>query len=288
MRAMSVQGTLHGIGLRAPHYARILEDGVRADWVEAVTENFLRRGGRPLATLLRVRRDMPVALHGVSLSLGSCDELSGEYLDALTELVARVEPCIVSDHVCFSSVNHAHAHDLWPLPYTEEALAHLTRRVTQVQEHVGRQLALENVSSYVEYHASTLHEWEFLSELARRSGAGLLLDLNNVYVSANNHGYDALRYIDALPSEHVLQLHLAGHSDCGAYLLDDHGSPVPDPVWQLYRYCLDRHGSVPTIVEWDENLPGLAELEAEAAKARSLELDMLRSRKRAFDAAVLR
>ncbi|HEY6561406.1 MAG TPA: DUF692 domain-containing protein [Polyangiaceae bacterium] len=284
---MTIQGTLHGIGLRAAHYARVLEDGVRADWAEAVTENFLHRGGRPLATLLRVRRDMPVALHGVSLSLGSSDELSREYLDGLAELIARVEPCIVSDHVCFSSVNYGYSHDLWPLPYTEEALVHLTRRVAQAQERLGRQLVLENVSSYVEYHASTLHEWDFMSELARRSGAGILLDLNNVYVSATNHGYDPFGYIDALPSEHIRQLHLAGHSDCGAYLLDDHGSQVPEPVWQLYRYCLERHGSVPTIVEWDENLPSLADLEAEAAKARRAELDTLRSQRHALDAAVL-
>ncbi len=261
----------HGFGLRVEHYAELLERGARAELCEALTENFMGRGGRPLAVLERVRRDAALTLHGVSLSIGSTDELRDDYLASLSELCQRFEPLLVSDHLCFGSVNQQRAYDLWPLPYTEEALAHVARRVRQVQDRLGRQLCLENVSSYVEYRSSTLTEWEFLAELAERADCLLLLDVNNVVVSAKNHGFSAQSFVDALPSARIAQLHLAGHKDCGDYLLDDHGSAVPESVWELYRHVRKRLGPRPTLLEWDENLPSLSQLEAECDKARNLE-----------------
>jgi uncharacterized protein len=262
---------VHGFGLRVEHYAEILERGVRADWCEAVTENYLWRGGRPLAVLEKVRQTRPLSLHGVSLSLGSSEPLSSDYLDELAALCDRFQPAFVSDHVCFGSVGGHRAYDLWPLPFTEEALQHLTRRVLQVQDRLGRRLCLENVSSYVEFRDSSLREWEFLSELSRRADCWLLLDVNNVYVSAKNHGFSAQTYLAGLPVDRVVQLHLAGHSDQGSHLLDDHGSAVQEDVWELYRCACQRFGALPTIIEWDENLPSLERLEAECDAAREVE-----------------
>lgn len=265
------RASAHGFGLRVQHYAEILQRGVRADLCEALTENFMGRGGRPLAVLERVRRDVPLTLHGVSLSLGGMDELSTPYLDELDELCRRFEPLLVSDHLCFASVGGHRAYDLWPLPYTEEALEHVSRRVQAVQDRLGRRLCLENVSSYVEFHASSLTEWQFLSELCERADCLLLLDVNNVYVSARNHGFDPLLFLDALPAARVAQLHLAGHEDCGTHLLDDHGAPVADAVWTLYRHVRRRLGALPTLLEWDENLPSLQDLEQECSRAREVE-----------------
>lgn len=261
----------HGFGLRVQHYAEILERGVRAELCEALTENFMGRGGRPLAVLERVRRDVPITLHGVSLSIGGVDELSEPYLNELDELCRRFEPTLVSDHLCFGSVQGRRAYDLWPLPFTEEALAHVARRVRAVQDRLRRRICLENVSSYVEFHASTLTEWQFLSELAEQADCLLLLDVNNVFVSAHNHGFAAEEFLDALPVERVAQLHLAGHRDCGSHLLDDHGAPVADAVWELYRRARRRFGPLPTLLEWDENLPSLARLEQECDRARAME-----------------
>ena len=258
-----------GFGLRVPHYDVILQRGVRADFAEAVSENFMGRGGRARSVLERVRGDMPVALHGVSLSIGGVDPLHEAYLAELSELATRIDALSVSDHLCFGTFGGHYAHDLWPLPYTEEALDHVVQRVVQVQERLGRRLLLENVSSYVEYRASTLDEWEFLSELVTRADAGILLDVNNVFVSAKNHGFSALEYLRGLPRERVQQIHLAGHSDGGGFLLDDHGSPVAEPVWQLYEQAIECFGAVPTIIEWDERLPELDELELEAERART-------------------
>jgi uncharacterized protein len=266
---------VHGFGLRVEHYADILQRGVRAELCEAVTENYMWRGGRPLAVLERVRRDVPLTLHGVSLSLGAVDPLRVDYLDELHSLCQRFEPAYVSDHLCFSSVAGHRSYDLWPLPFTEEALAHVTDRVQRVQDRLGRRLCLENVSSYVEFHDSTMREWEFLSALADRADCWLLLDVNNVYVSAKNHGFSPEVYVEALPAQRVVQLHLAGHSDRGSHLLDDHGCAVQAEVWQLYRGVCRRFGRLPTIVEWDENLPTLERLEAECDAAREVERDEL-------------
>ena len=259
-----------GFGLRVPHYDEISKHGLRADFAEAVSENFLGRGGRAFSVLSRVRSDMPVALHGVSLSIGGMDPLSDPYLSQLSELAQRIAAFSVSDHLCFGTFGGHYAHDLWPLPYTEEALFHVVERVQKVQDRLGRRLLLENVASYVEYRDSTLSEWEFLSEVVTRADAGILLDLNNVFVSAENHGFSALEYLSALPRGRVEQFHLAGHSDAGGYLFDDHGSAVSAPVWRLYEQSLELFGALPTIIEWDERLPELAVLEAEAAHARSL------------------
>jgi uncharacterized protein (UPF0276 family) len=259
-----------GIGLRAPHYDEILRRGVVADFAEATTENFLGRGGRAHSVLARVRRELAVSLHGVSLSVGGLDPLNEPYLAELTALTRRIEPLSVSDHLCFGTFGGHYAHDLWPLPYTEEALEHVVQRVEQVQARLGRRLLLENVSSYVEYRASTLTEWEFLAEVAERADAGILLDINNVFVSASNHGFSPTAYLDGLPVKRVQQMHLAGHSDGGGFLLDDHGSPVTSSVWQLFEQAIARFGPLPTIIEWDERVPALAELEAEAARARAV------------------
>ena len=262
-----------GIGLRALHYEEILRRGVAADFAEATTENFLGRGGRAHSVLTRVRGEIDVSLHGVSLSVGGLEPLNESYLTELAALARRIEPLSVSDHLCFGTFGDHYAHDLWPLPYTEEALEHVVRRVEQVQARLGRQLLLENVSSYVEYRASTLREWEFLSEVAERADAGILLDVNNVFVSATNHGFSPTAYLDGLPVKHVQQMHLAGHSEAGGFLLDDHGSHVTSAVWQLFEHALARFGPLPTIIEWDERVPALSELEAEAELARAVARD---------------
>lgn len=253
------------------HYDALLALPPRVDWAEAITENFLGRGGRPRAVLERVRRDVPVILHGVSLSIGSVEPLDRDYLRAVSTLCREIEPAWVSDHLCFGGFGGHRAHDLWPLPYTEEALAHVVQRVREAQDMLGRELVLENVSSYGEYRASSMSEWEFVSAVAEQSGCGLLVDLNNVYVSAQNHGFSASEYLARLPRERVFQFHLAGHLDTGTYLLDNHGAAVPDPVWQLYREALGRFGRIPTIVEWDEDVPALERLVAEADRARALQ-----------------
>lgn len=265
----------HGYGLRAPHYPELLESGSRADCVEAITENFLGRGGRARAVLRRVRQDSEVVLHGVSLSIGSCDPLDVEYLGRLGELIDMVEPSWVSDHLCFGTVRGHRAYDLWPLPFTEEALCHVVERVQRVQDTLGARLLLENVSSYVEYRASALTEWEFLREVVERADALLLLDVNNVVVNAKNHGFSVAEYVDFLPPQRVRQIHLSGHTDHATHAIDDHASAVPDDVWELYRRAVRRFGAVATIVEWDDNLPALDVLRAESEKARRIQREVL-------------
>ena len=265
----------HGIGLRTTHFARFMAERPLVDWVEAVSENFMAPGGRPLAVLEKVRAEVPVVLHGVSLAIGSVDPLSERYLTALAELVRRIEPALVSDHLCWGTHRGQYVHDLLPLPYTEESLAHVASRVQQVQEHLGRQLLLENPSSYVSFKDSTMTEWEFLAELSRRSGCGILLDVNNVYVSSRNFGFDPVAYLRGLPAERVGYFHLAGHSDKGKYLLDSHDHQVPAPVWALYREALRRFGRVPSLVEWDDAIPPLEEVVAESRRAAAIEAEEL-------------
>jgi len=260
----------HGIGLRTKHFPELLEQGRRADWFEVITENFLHVGGRPRAVLEAVRADRPVVLHGVSLSIGSVDPLNEEYLRDVRELADAVEPAWVSDHLCWGTFGRHNAHDLLPMPFTEEALSHVVSRVVEVQERLGRRILLENVSSYLSYAASTISEWDFLAEVARRADCLILLDVNNVYVSATNHGFDALAFLHGIPQDRVAQMHLAGHQDLGTHLLDTHDAPVPDPVWALYRDAVRRFGRVSTLVEWDDRIPPLDEVLAEAEKARSL------------------
>lgn len=270
----------HGIGLRTAHFAELLSAPPPADFLEAISENFMSPGGRPLAVLEKVRRDVPVVLHGVSLSIGSTDPLPERYLAALAALAERVEPAWISDHLSWGSHGGRHAHDLWPLPHTEEAVRHVADRVGRVQDRLGRQILLENVSSYVCFHASEMPEWQFLAEVARRADCGILLDVNNVFVSARNHGFDPLDYLDGVPADRVGQLHLAGHSDRGRYLLDTHDHEVPAAVWALHRETLARVGPVSTLVEWDDAIPPLARLAEESERARAVEDAALAARRR--------
>ena len=270
----------HGVGLRREHFGRVLEGPTAVDWFEVISENFMVEGGRPLFVLERVRRDYPVVLHGVSLSIGSTDPLDRGYLDRLGALAARFEPAWVSDHLCWTGVGGHNAHDLLPLPYTEEALAHVVARVGAVQEHLGRRIALENVSTYLTFAGSTLPEAEFLSEVAERADCGILLDVNNVYVSASNHGFDAEAYVERIPPHRVWQVHLAGHTDRGSHLLDTHSRPVCEEVWDLYRFATRRLGPVASLVEWDEDVPDWDTLEAESLRARAAREQVLGAARR--------
>ena len=273
--AIAVPFLGHGVGLRPKHFPQLWDGTAPVDWFEAISENYMVAGGRPLAALERARATAPIVLHGVSLSIGSTDPLDEAYLAALRALVRRVEPAWVSDHLCWSGVGGHYAHDLLPLPYTEEALAHVVRRVVAVQERLGRQILIENVSSYLTYTHSTLAEWEFLSAVAERADCGLLLDVNNVYVSAINHGFSTNAYLAGLPADRVGQIHLAGHTDMGTYLFDTHDGPVIEPVWDLYRQALRRFGRVSTLVEWDDRIPELDVVCAEAERARAVEAEVL-------------
>jgi uncharacterized protein len=265
----------HGIGLRTNHYGHVLEHGLKADFIEVVSENFMNRGGRPNAVLHRARQDVPVILHGVSMSLGGVDPLNERYLKTLKELRHEIDAAWISDHICFGAVGGNYGHDLWPLPYTEEAITNIVQRITKVQDFLGEQIVIENVSSYVQYTASSLSEWDFISAILERADCYMLLDVNNVYVSSRNHGFDAYDYLNGIPVSRVKQLHLAGHLDCGTYLLDNHSTAVPECVWTLFRHVVRRFGHVPSIVEWDENTPELQVVLDQAELARSLESKLL-------------
>lgn len=265
----------HGVGLRPPHYPAVLDGTARADWFEVVSENFMIPGGRPLRVLERARALAPIVLHGVSLSLGGTDPLSERHLAALHELVRRFEPAWVSEHLCWGTFAGRYAHDLLPLPFTEEALAHVVDRIRRVQDRLQQRILVENVSSYVTFTHSTMPEWTFLAAVARAADCGILLDVNNVYVSAMNHGFAPETYLTAMPADRIGQIHLAGHSDKGTHLLDTHDHPVPDPVWALYRDAVTRFGGVATLVEWDDHIPSLTDLAAEADRARAIEAEVL-------------
>ncbi len=259
-----------GLGLRVDHYEAIFASQPPIDWFEALTENYLVPGGKPLHHLMRIRERYPLVLHGVSLSIGSTAPLDREYLRQLKALAQRVEPAWISDHLCWTGVAGRNMHDLLPLPYTEEALAHVAGRVRTVQDVLGRRILLENVSSYVSFRDSQLTEWQFLAEIAARADCLILLDVNNIYVSAVNHEFDALEYLDGIPAARVQQIHLAGHENHGDYLIDTHDHPVCDPVWQLYAAAVRRFGAVSTMIERDAHIPPLEELCAELAQARAL------------------
>jgi hypothetical protein len=259
-----------GLGLRLPHYQDILDGDPRVDWWEVISENFLVAGGNPRRVLREVRQRWPVALHGVSLSIGSVDPVDDDYLARLAALVAEIEPAIVSDHLCWSALGGHSAHDLWPLPYTEEALALVEGKVRRVQDRLGRRILLENPSSYVMFAASQLSEAEFLAEVARRADCGILLDVNNIYVSSTNHGWDPAAYLAAIPPAHVGQIHLAGHSDHDTHLLDTHDHPVCEAVWALYGEALARFGNVASMIERDEAIPPLDQLVDELDRARRI------------------
>jgi uncharacterized protein (UPF0276 family) len=263
-----------GIGLRPPHHVEVLSERPAVAWFEAHSENYFADGGAHVESLARIREHYPLSLHGVGLSLGSTDPLNGEHLAKLRRVIARFEPGLVSEHLSWSSAGGRFANDLLPLPYTEEALRHVAARVARVQDALGRRILIENVSSYLEFSASDLKEWEFLAGVAAESGCGILLDLNNVYVAAHNHAFSARTYLDAIPRDAVQEFHLAGFSridlDGQELLIDTHGTPVCEAVWELYGAALRRFGDVPTLIEWDTDLPGLEVLQAEARKADSL------------------
>jgi hypothetical protein len=259
-----------GIGLRTAHFGEILAGFPAVDWFEVLSENFMDTGGRPLHVLDRVVERYPVALHGVSLSIGGTDPLDRAYLRKLRALAARTRAAWVSDHLCWTGVLGRNTHDLLPLPYDEATLRHVSRRVRQVQDALERPLVLENPSTYLAFARSTMPEWEFLSRLCDDAGCGLLLDVNNVYVSAFNQGFDPRRYVDAVPSDRVVQVHLAGHTNHGTHILDTHGGPAIDAVWELYARLSARTGPVSTLFEWDAEIPPLAVVREEAEKARPL------------------
>jgi len=259
-----------GAGLRVEHYDDILDGAEGADWFEAISENYMDTRGRPLAVLEAVRRDYPVALHGVTLSIGSTDPLDLDYLAELRKLIDRIEPSIVSDHLCWSSHAGNALFDLLPLPYTEECLEYLTERVSAVQEILGRRILLENPSTYLGFVHSTIPEAEFMATLAERADCGLLLDVNNVYVSSVNLDFDPYAYLDVIPAHRVGQIHLAGFTDMGTHLFDTHSRPVSAEVWRLYDYTLDTLGSFSTMVEWDDEIPEWQRLVREIDHARSL------------------
>lgn len=259
-----------GIGLRAPHYRELLDTRPAVGWLEVHSENFFGEGGQPHWFLEQLRTHCPLSLHGVGLGLGSVDPLSTVHLDKLERLIARYQPGLVSEHLCWTAAGGRHVNDLLPLPYTDEALAHVCARIERVQERLRRQILVENVSSYLRYRHSTIPEWEFLAEVIRRTGCGLLLDVNNVYVNAVNHGFDAQQYLAAMPAAAVHEIHLAGFETTPQLLIDTHGRAVADPVWTLYRETLARIGARPTLIEWDTDIPPLATLLEEARKAQDI------------------
>jgi uncharacterized protein (UPF0276 family) len=260
-----------GIGLRSPHHDAFRNDAPRVAWIEAHSENFFADGGYRVEFLTKVRSNYPLSLHGVGLSLGSTDPLNKTHLASLRRAVTRFEPQLVSEHLSWSSADERFSNDLLPLPYTEEALLHVSARIAALQDALGRQILIENVSSYLQFACSRLTEWEFLAGVARESGCGILLDINNIYVSAQNHGFDADTYLNAIPRGAVREFHLAGHSrtEVGGrpLLIDTHGAAVCDAVWALYRRALQRFGAVPTLIEWDTDIPALDVLIGEADKA---------------------
>ncbi len=279
-----------GVGLRTAHYGHILEPGRRlgVDWFEAISENYMVPGGRPLRILSEVRALRPLVLHGVSLSIGSCDPLDLDYLDRLAATARRVEARWLSDHLCWTGTGGHQAHDLLPLPFTEASLAHVVERTKRVQGRLGRRIALENASTYLTYRHDAMPEQEFLVRLAEGADCGILLDVNNVFVSAHNHGFDARAYLDAIPPERVFQIHLAGHSVEGGLLIDTHDHPVRDEVWALFAHAIARLGPVSTLIEWDDHIPAFAELEAHAARARDILARCARPEKPVVEAAAAR
>ncbi|WBP84942.1 MNIO family bufferin maturase [Kitasatospora cathayae] len=257
-----------GLGLRFPHLAQVLDTWPEVGWFEIISENFMDSGGYPRHALDRIAERYPIVMHGVSLSIGSTDPLDLGYLERLRRLADATKARWVSDHVCWTGVTGVNTHDLLPVPFTEEALAHLVRRVRTVQDVLERPLVLENPSTYATFAGAAMPEWEFIARLAADSGCGLLLDVNNVYVSAVNHGFDPEEYVRALPADRIVQIHLAGHTHLDTHIIDTHDQPVAEPVWQLYELATSLTGPVPTLLEWDDRIPPLPDLLAELDKAR--------------------
>jgi uncharacterized protein (UPF0276 family) len=268
-----------GLGLRPSHYLAILEKQYPIDWFEIITEDYLVDGGNPIYYLDKIRAKYPIVMHGVSLSIGGIDPLDKTYLKKLKTLADRIHPAWISDHLCWTGAHGINLHDLMPLPYTEEALQHVTERILQVQDYLGRQILLENPSSYIRYKHSTLSEWDFLATLAQRADCLLLLDINNIYVSAFNHQFNALDYLEGIPKNRVHQFHLAGHLKLDTHIVDTHDQPIVPDVWDLYAKALHRFGSVSTMIERDDNIPSLEELVQELQYAKNIAQQILKTKK---------
>lgn len=264
-----------GLGLRPQHYTDILEGNPAVDWFEVISENYMVPGGQPLKMLDRIRAKYPIVMHGVSLSIASTAPFDIGYLAGLKALANRTEPKFVSDHLCWTGVHGVNLHDLLPIPYTREALDHVVSRIQYIQDYLQRPIAIENVSSYVQFAHAEMTEWDFIAEMARRTGCWLVFDVNNVFVSAFNHDFDAYDFINGIPADRVVQFHLAGHEHATTHIIDTHDALVPEPVWDLYRAAVKRFGRVSTIIERDDNIPPLDELVAELSIARSIACDML-------------
>jgi uncharacterized protein len=260
----------YGLGLRTEHFDAVLEESPRVDWFEIISENFMVAGGKPRHYLDAIRARYPLAMHGVSLSIGSTDPFDMDYLRDLRQLARHVEPIWISDHLCWTGNGGVNSHDLLPLPYTEEAIAHVVSRISEVQDFLGREILIENVSTYVSFSNAEMEEPAFLGEISRRSGCRILLDVNNIYVSSRNHGFDADTYVESLPAEKIWQIHLAGHSDYGDYVIDTHDHPVREEVWSLYERTLRQVGQVTTMIERDDHIPPLSELVTELDRARQI------------------
>ena len=262
-----------GLGLRTEHYQEVLEQQPREiDWFEIISENYMIDGGKPLYFLDKIRQDYPMVMHGVSMSIGSTDPLNFDYLKQLKTLIDRVQPMWFSDHLCWTGVDHKNMHDLLPLPYTEQSVQHIADRISQVQDYIGQQMLIENLSSYITYTSDAMSEWEFLSAVAERADCNLLLDVNNIYVSSFNHQFDAMEYLQGVPADRVWQHHLAGHQNTGNLIIDTHDEPIIDPVWELYEKTAQLLGPVSTMIERDGNIPPLSEVIAELNRAREIAL----------------
>jgi uncharacterized protein (UPF0276 family) len=267
-----------GVGLRDTHFPHLMRTDPSqwgADWFEIISENFIDNYGYAAHVLDRIAAHRPVVMHGVSLSIGSTDPLDMVYLRKLRELAARVRPVWISDHLCWTGIDGVNSHDLLPMPLTRQSLAHVADRVRTVQDYLGRPLILENPSTYLEFRGSDIPEWEFLRLLAEQTGCGLLLDVNNVYVSATNHGFDMATYVEAVPADSIVQVHLAGCTDCGSHMIDTHNQPVPDRVWPLYSLVQQKTGGVATLLEWDADIPPFPELLAQLGKAKAARAGLL-------------
>ncbi len=260
----------YGLGLRSEHYQYILANKPAVDWFEAITEDYLVPGGYPLYCLEQIREHYPVVLHGVSLSIGGTDPLNLTYLNQVKQLAERIKPMWISDHLAWTGVNGFNMHDLLPLPYTEDTLTYVADRIKQVQDILGRQLIIENVSSYISYLHSHMTEWEFLATLAEKADCKILLDINNIYVSAYNHGFNAQEYLQTIPVNRVQQFHLAGHSHFGRHIIDTHDEAIIEEVWQLYADAVQRFGKVSTMIERDDNIPEFPELLTELQRAKNI------------------
>jgi uncharacterized protein (UPF0276 family) len=268
-----------GLGLRTEHYQYILEHVPTIDWFEILTENYLVDGGNPLYYLDKIREHYPLVMHGVSLSIGSSDPLNTDYLSKVKKLADRIEPKWISDHLCWTGVHQRNMHDLLPLPYTEKMISHIVERVKCVQDFYQRQMVLENVSSYITYKESEMTEWEFLSEIANRADCFILLDINNIYVSAFNHGFEPETYLHHIPMNRVQQFHLAGHLNCGEYIIDTHDHPVIKEVWELYAKAINRFGDISTMIERDDHIPPFEELWQELDYAKKIKQTCLSKEK---------